>query len=171
MNGGLTERRLMPPEIEVREATGEDAEAVYELACELAATVGDSDPESEAVRNRLLELLETTTARTLVAEDEESIVGLISLWIKPDLAHGDTVVEIPMLAVAEEARRRGVGKLLIGWARDIASEHDSGLIELIATPNNAVARKFYRSLGFVETDHIALEFRGDLKNPPHSGEQ
>jgi ribosomal protein S18 acetylase RimI-like enzyme len=161
----------MPSEIEVREANEEDAEAIYSLACELANTIGDSDPEPDAVRNRLLELLEAPSAHTLVAEGEESIVGLVSFWIKPDLAHGDIVVEIPILAVAKEARRHGIGKLLIERTRDVASEHDSGLIELIATPNNTIAQKFYRSLGFVETDHIALEFRGDLEDPPDSDKQ
>lgn len=171
MTGYCTERRSMPSEIEIREASEEDAEAIHALACELAASIGDSDPEPEAVRDRLLELLEIPSAHTLVAQNGESVVGLVSFWIKPDLAHGDTVVEIPILAVAEEARRRGVGQALIERTRDVASEHDSGIIELIATPNNTAAREFYRSLGFVETDHISLEFRGDLEDPPDSDEQ
>lgn len=171
MTGYLTERRPMPPEVAVREANEGDAAAVHALACELAASIGDSDPKSEAVRGRLLELLETPSARILVAEDEEGVVGAVSFWIKPDLAHGDTVVEIPMLAVSERARRRGLGRLLIEHTRDAASGWGAGIIELIATPNNATARKFYRSLGFVETDHIALEFRGDLEDPPKSREQ
>lgn len=161
----------MPSEIEVREAGEEDAEAIHALACELANVIGDSDPEPEAVRERLLELLETPSAHTLVAENGDGVVGLVSFWIKPDLAHGDTVVEIPILAVAEGARRQGIGQALIGRTRDVASEHDSGIIELIATPDNTTAREFYRSLGFVETDHVSIEFRGDLEDPPDSDEQ
>ncbi|CAN5746288.1 GNAT family N-acetyltransferase [soil metagenome] len=158
----------MSQEIQIRDATEEDLEAIHALACELATAVGDSGPESEALRKRLLELLQMQPAHILVAEGEEGILGVMSFWIKPDLAHGDTVVEIPMLAVAEEARRQGVGKLLIQKAQKVASEHGAGLIELIATPDNANAREFYRSLGFVETDNISLEFRGDVDNPPDS---
>ena len=148
-----------------------DAEAIYALACRLASTVGDSHPEPEAVRERLLELLELPSACTLVAENEQDNVGVVSFWIKPDLAHGDTVIEVPMLAVAQDARRRGVGKLLMEEVQRVASAHGAGLIELIATPDNEVARKFYRSLGFVETDHVSLEFRGDLEDPPQSEEE
>ncbi|MGB3632718.1 MAG: GNAT family N-acetyltransferase [Rubrobacteraceae bacterium] len=158
----------MPQEIEIREATEKDEEAIYKLSCALATAVGDSRPDSEAVKERLLELLDVPSARTLVAEGEEGILGVMSFWVKPDLAHGDLVVEIPMLAVAEEARRQGVGKLLIQKAQEVASEHGASLIELIATPGNTSAREFYRSLGFVETDNISLEFRGDVEDPPDS---
>ena len=161
----------MSPSIEVREATADDAETIYDLACGLATAVGDDRPESGAVRERLLELLEAPSAHTLAADGGESVVGVASFWIKPDLAHGDTVVEMPMLAVAEDARRQGVGTLLMKEVRELASEHGASIIELIATPNNEAARKFYRSLGFVETDHISLEFRGDLEDPPKSDEE
>lgn len=157
-------------EIEVREATENDGGAIYALACELASAVGDSDPDSDAVQERLLELLEASSAHTLVAEDEKGVIGVVSFWIKPDLAHGDTVVEIPMLAVAGEDRRRGVGELLVEKTQDVACEHGAGLIELIATPDNTAAREFYRSLGFLETDHVSLEFRGDVEDPPDSDE-
>jgi ribosomal protein S18 acetylase RimI-like enzyme len=151
----------------VREATAEDAGAVHSLAGELAGALGDSRPRFEDVRARLLELLEEPRARVLVAEGEGGgVVGVASLWIKPDLAHGDTVVEVPTLVVAEGSRREGVGKLLMEEVRGLASENGANLVELVATTQNVAAREFYRSLGFVETDHVTLEFVGDMENPP-----
>jgi ribosomal protein S18 acetylase RimI-like enzyme len=151
----------------VREATAEDAGAVHSLAGELAGALGDSRPRFEDVRARLLELLEAPRARVLVAEGEGGgVVGVASLWIKPDLAHGDTVVEVPTLVVAEGSRREGVGKLLMEEVRGLASENGANLVELVATTQNVAAREFYRSLGFVETDHVTLEFVGDMENPP-----
>ena len=88
------------------------------------------------------------------------------MWIKPDLAHGDVVVEVPMLVVSSGARRRGVGKLLIKEIWRIAAEENATLIELVATKENDIARAFYKSLGFVETEHIALEYVGDMQQPP-----
>jgi ribosomal protein S18 acetylase RimI-like enzyme len=96
----------------------------------------------------------------------DAVVGAASLWIKPDLAHGDTVVEVPMLVVYESARRQGVGKLLIEEVQSIVAAENAALIELVATPNNDVARAFYRALGFIETEHITLEFIGNVENPP-----
>ena len=150
----------------VRQATARDAEALHALAQELADALGDRRPRPEAVRARLLELLEEPRARVLVAEMGGSVVGAASLWIKPDLAHGDTVVEVPMLVVSKNARRRGVGKLLVEGIQSVAAAENAALIELVATRENAPAREFYNSLGFVETDHVSLEFVGDMEDPP-----
>ena len=157
----------MASEIRVRQATGEDAAALHALAADLADALSDRKPAAEAVRARLSELLEEPRARVIVAEDSEAgVVGAATAWIKPDLAHGDHVVEVPMLVVSSGARRRGVGRLLVEEIRTIASAQDAALIELVATSDNAAAREFYRSLGFVETDHVALEFVGDTDDPP-----
>ncbi|MBA4116354.1 MAG: GNAT family N-acetyltransferase [Rubrobacter sp.] len=154
----------------VREATSKDAEALYALAGELADALSDQRPGSGAFRARLDELLEEPRARVLVAEDEGGVVGAASLWIKPDLAHGDTVIEAPMLVVSESARRQSIGKLLVEEIQSIAASENAALIELIATKDNDVARAFYRSLGFVETDHIALEFVGEMRGSSDPGE-
>ena len=154
--------------IRVREATDGDAGDLHALAVDLADALQDREPRDEAVRARLSELLEEPRARVLVAEDGEAggVVGAATLWIKPDLAHGDRVVEVPMLVVSAGARRRGVGKLLIEEIQGIASAEGAALIELVATSDNLAAREFYRALGFVETDHVALEFVGDPGDPP-----
>ena len=150
----------------VREAVLEDAEVLHVLIGELADALGDRSSRFEAMRARLDELLVEPRARVLVAEGAEGVVGAASLWIKPDLAHGDVVIEVPMLVVSGDARRRGIGKLLVGEIQRIAAEENAALIELVATKENDVARAFYKSLGFIETEHIALEFVGDMQQPP-----
>jgi hypothetical protein len=52
----------------------------------------------------------------------------------------------------------------------LAAENNASLVELVATTQNRPAREFYRSLGFVETDHVTLEFVGDIHNPPDPDE-
>ena len=152
--------------IKVRAATTEDAAGIHGLARELAETVGDEPPMEEAIRARLEELLDEPRARVLIAENEAGIVGGVSFWIKPDLAHGDAVVEVPMLVVAEDHRRSGVGKLLMEEVRSVASDNGASQIELVATRSNVTAREFYRSLGYVEADVVSLEFVGSQEDPP-----
>ena len=162
----------MTSEHRVREATVGDAEGVHALARELADAVEDRQPEPGAVRGRLAELLEEPRAGVLVVEDGEGgIVGAVSYWIKPDLAHGDTVAEVPMLVVGEKARRNGIGRMLMDEVRERASRAGATIIELVATRKNETAREFYRSLGFVEADLVALEFVGDLHDPPEDEDQ
>ncbi|CAN5563139.1 MAG: GNAT family N-acetyltransferase [Rubrobacter sp.] len=151
---------------EVREATAEDGAGIHALARELAGAVGDTPPDEEAVRTRLEELLRENGARVFVAEVGGEVAGVVSVWIKPDLAHGDVVVEVPMLAVSEDHRRDGVGKLLMSRVREVAAEHDASLVELVATRANVAARDFYKSLGFIESDVVSLEFVGDVESPP-----
>lgn len=149
---------------ELREATEEDAAEIHALASELAGAVGDSPPDESAVRARLEELLREPGALIFVAESQGEVAGVVSLWIKPDLAHGDAVVEVPMLAVLGEHRRNGIGRLLMSRVREVATEHDASLIELVATRPNVAARDFYKSLGFTEAEVVALEFVGDTEN-------
>ena len=156
----------------VREAIVGDAEHIHALVRELADAVGDRHPEPGVVRDRLSELLKEPRAGVLVAEDGEGgISGAVSFWIKPDLAHGDIVVEVPTLVVAEKARRNGIGRMLMDEVRERAAGEGVTLVELVATRQNEAAREFYRSLGFVETDLVALEFVGDLQKPPENEEQ
>ena len=169
---GKTHKDMTDPEkrheapATVREATPKDAETLHALSVELAYALGDQRPRPEAVRARLRDLLEEPRARVLVAEGEGGILGAASLWIKPDLAHGDIVIEVPMLVVFEGARRQGVGKLLVEEIQAIGAAENAALIELVATRQNKPAHAFYRSLGFVETDHVALEFVGEMLDPP-----
>ncbi len=156
----------MGSENKVREAKVEDAAEIQGLVRELAEAIGDTPPTEEAIRARLEELLDEPSARVLVAENEAGVLGGASFWIKPDLAHGDIVVEVPMLVVAEEHRRSGVGRLLMEEVRNIASDNDASQIELVATRANVTAREFYRSLGFVEADVVSLEYVGSQEVPP-----
>ena len=154
----------------VREAVPDDARAIHGFAGELAETLGETAPDYSAFHKRFLELLDEPRARVLIAEDEGRPLGAASLWIKPDLAHGDVVIEVPMLVVSRDARRRGIGKLLVDEIRGMAADEGATLVELVATSDNTSARDFYRSLGFVETDHVSLEFVGDMQDPPEPGE-
>ena len=151
---------------EIREATIGDLKAVHALAGELAETVGDAPPGEDAVGTRLGELLEEPRAKVFVADAGGGVAGVVSLWIKPDLAHGDAVVEVPMLVVSEDHRRSGVGRSLMSKVREVAAENDASLIELVATNANVAARDFYKSLGFTEADVVSLEFVGDTEHPP-----
>ena len=57
-------------------------------------------------------------------------------------------VHVGVLAVAEEARRQGVGRALFSAVEKWAEEFEAESIGLDVSPLNATARAFYTSLGY-----------------------
>ena len=70
------------------------------------------------------------------------------------------------VVVALDWLHQPVGRRLMDEVQAIAAANGANIVELIATSANVAAREFYRSFGFVETDHVALEFVGDVHDPP-----
>ncbi|MFI2505083.1 GNAT family N-acetyltransferase [Streptomyces sp. NPDC018972] len=85
----------------------------------------------------------------LVAEYGGRIVGYVRLGFATELASNAHVRQIRGLAVAEEARGRGVGRALVRAAVAEARERGARRITLRVLGHNTVARALYASEGFV----------------------
>jgi ribosomal-protein-alanine N-acetyltransferase len=84
----------------------------------------------------------------VAAEDEGSgdgaagVVGyVVALVVAPD-------AEVADLAVAPEARRRGVGRVLLARALDVLAELEVRAVHLEVRESNRAARTLYESAGF-----------------------
>lgn len=100
----------------------------------------------------------------LVADDERgTIVGFIELSIRAyaEGCAGDRVAYVEGWYVIPEARRRGVGRLLIGaaeaWGRSIGCRELASDAEL----TNEISTAAHKALGFVEVGQVRC-FRKDL---------
>jgi ribosomal-protein-alanine N-acetyltransferase len=62
----------------------------------------------------------------------------------------DEEAHLCLLAVLPAWQRRGIGAALVGWLETAALEAGIGVIRLEARRRNAVARAFYRRLGYDE---------------------
>jgi len=67
------------------------------------------------------------------------------------VAWGGEEVHLANFAVAEGARRQGVGDRLIGEVFDYARRRNAQSVYLEVRVSNAAARKFYADHGFVPT--------------------
>jgi len=112
------------------------AEAAAQLAA-LHARAFDK-PWSEA---EIARLLENPTAYAILSQHED---GFILAWAPGAQA------EILTLAVAPEARRRGVGAGLTAAAMAAALARGAGEMILDVAEDNAPARALYQRLGFTE---------------------
>ncbi|QOV38832.1 GNAT family N-acetyltransferase [Streptomyces ferrugineus] len=94
----------------------------------------------------------------LVAELDRRIVGYVRLGFPTPLASNAHVRQIQGLAVADEARGRGVGRALIRAAVEEARRRGARRLTLRVLGHNTPARKLYESEGFVVEGVLPEEF-------------
>jgi RimJ/RimL family protein N-acetyltransferase len=142
----------MPEPYVIRPARPRDAGALVALAEEVA-----SEPEGWLIsdgrwrtavdeRRYLRALRRYNDAAVFVAEDEDGIVGRLSLGRDPHPASRH-VADLGLM-VAASHRRRGIGRALldqsVAWARDVGVRK----LELHVFPHNGAAIALYESFGF-----------------------
>lgn len=126
----------------IRRAHVEDAAEIARLSGELGYPV----PSAE-VALRLAELLRHERHDVLVAADGGRLLGWLHVEHRLSLEGGDRV-ELVGLVVDEKARRRGIGRALVGVAEGWSRARGSP--SLIVRSNVARERShpFYESLGY-----------------------
>ncbi len=88
--------------------------------------------------------LENEFSRTPVARDSEGrVVGYAVYWVAGPEYH------LLNIAVREDVRRRGVGRLLMNHIIADALKAKAEFIALEVRPSNLAARSMYRKYGFV----------------------
>ncbi|MFE7648822.1 GNAT family N-acetyltransferase [Streptomyces phaeoluteigriseus] len=94
----------------------------------------------------------------LVAEVDGRVAGYIRLGRPSELAVNAHVRQIQGLAVRDEARGRGVGRVLVRAAVEEARRLGARRVTLRVLGHNTVARNLYASEGFVVEGVLPEEF-------------
>lgn len=89
------------------------------------------------------------SARTWVAEDEDSIVGFVVANREPA-----RIGHIITIDVVEDRRRRGAGRELMNIAENWARKARLLVIYLETAENNLGARAFYEARGYRKVDKV-----------------
>jgi GNAT superfamily N-acetyltransferase len=136
--------------ISITNAEPEDAEALARLAEEMDRFYGASEFESLEVRVRQIRealFSNSPSAHSLLVWDSGRLTGFASysfLWPAVGLTRSLYLKE---LYVVEEARRKGIGKLLMQNLYDIAVKHNCSRVEWTTDSDNPCAQQFYSELG------------------------
>lgn len=139
----------------VRAATPDDSAFVASLAPRLVIGMAPwRDPERmlAAMSGFIFEDLARMGAKStmLIATDAQAApLGFITVARQLNFT-GEPQAYIGELAVAADAERRGVGRVLVRAAEGWALAQGLNLTVLDTGAANAAAREFYRALGYVE---------------------
>jgi GNAT superfamily N-acetyltransferase len=145
----------------IREAKPEEYAALGELTVEAYRTVGETDegyfPELRDVAER------AAVVPVLVAVDERTgaVIGGVTYIPGPGPYHEGEFGEAAsfrMLAVAPEARRRGVGRALVEACIERARSEARRGIAIFTRPVMTQAHVLYASMGFRRTPELDWEF-------------
>jgi GNAT superfamily N-acetyltransferase len=106
----------------------------------------------EAVRARIAKLTAGTACTILVAESDNSVVGLAAAQLNHALEYDKPIARLIALAVAvaERARRTGIGTRLTDAIESWARDQGAAFVSLTTNDRRADAHAFYRRAGYEE---------------------
>ncbi len=141
--------------ITVRPARAADLEAIVDLLANDPLGQGREDnsrPLAETYVQAFRAIEADPNQLLAVAEGAGGIVGCLQLSFIPGLARlGMWRGQIEGVRIDENARGRGLGRILFEWAIERCGERGCGLVQLTTDKTRPEAHRFYESLGFEAT--------------------
>lgn len=134
--------------ISVRPACIEDIESLTTLLGDLFQIESDFVPNAALQEAGLKQLLTQPGAIVLVAELKGEVVGMCSVQTTISTAEGGPAGILEDMIVSSNARRRGIGKILLNAAERWSTEHGLTRLQLLAEADNDGAASFYKTLGW-----------------------
>ena len=125
---------------EVLEPLATDMEQLNLLIPQLS---GSAQPMTQT---EFAEIINSSTTHLYVAEENHTILGMLSLAIFPIPTGVRAWVED--VVVKTEARGKGVGKLLTLHAISESKKFGAVSLDLTSRPSREIANKLYQSVGF-----------------------
>jgi GNAT superfamily N-acetyltransferase len=143
----------------VRMATLSDQDSVLELFNEFSEFLGSDDrclDTSEAIYREMINRDDTFI---FVAEEGANLLGLVTLYLIPNVRHGWHRGHIEDMFVSESARKSGVAQLLFEEVKNYCKEIGVKVIKLDSGNELTDAHRFYEKQGGKSTERF---FRFDL---------
>jgi len=144
--------------MEIREITENDLNALLELYIQLSPTnIGLSDEKKEIIWS---EIQKNKNITYLGVFEDNKLISSCFIAIIPNLTNqGKSIGYIENVITDVNYRRKGVGKKLMQKAIEIAQENNCCKIFLESGISRVEAHKFYKSIGFDDTNKKAFNIR------------
>jgi len=144
--------------MEIHEITENDLNALMELYIQLSPTnIGLSDEKKEIIWS---EIQKNKNITYLGVFEDNKLISSCFIAIIPNLTNqGKSIGYIENVITDVNYRRKGVGKKLMQKAIEIAQENNCCKIFLESGISRVEAHKFYKSIGFDDTNKKAFNIR------------
>src|SRR5205823_6508614 len=130
----------------IRDARLSDASELAALMCELGYETGNAEMHS-----RLQVILGNAGYRTIVAEVDNKLCGMVGMLTHASHEHNDPSGKIIALVVSKEQRRNGVGCALVAAAEKDFASRNVTQVTLTTRFEREGAHRFYEALGYAKT--------------------
>lgn len=134
----------------IRRAKTSDAPQIYPLIHQLQRVVGLAVLSKAAFHDRYHRAMVDPHFQTFVAEESGLIRGLVTIWLRENLAHGGQVALIDELIVDEGCRSQGLGSGLVDRVVAHCADLNCEEMEVTTLRDNMAAQRFYLEHHFVE---------------------
>jgi len=130
--------------VKIEKISDTDLTNINKLLPQLSASAQSLDHAT------LTNIIESDCSHVLIARENEEIFGMLTL----------VVFQIPTgvrawiedVVVSENARGKGVGRLLIEEAIRLAKENNAKTIDLTSRPTREAANRLYQKIGFQQRE-------------------
>jgi GNAT superfamily N-acetyltransferase len=138
--------------VQIRQATLSDSAAIADLLKSLGY------PDNERfIESRVEQQLTHPDAKLLVAVEDSSVLGFVSLHFIPQVALEGDFCRISYFCVSESSRSKGVGAALEEAVTALARERACDRIEVHCHSRRVAAHKFYNRQGYSVSPEYLLK--------------
>jgi ribosomal protein S18 acetylase RimI-like enzyme len=134
--------------MEIHQAAIEDLEGVSNLF-NLYRMFYEAESDLEGAKNYIKERIESKESVIFVVKDKQKYVGFTQLYPTFSSISMKRAWILNDLYVDLEARKQGVGEILLHKAKDFAVESEAKSISLSTAPDNFSAHILYEKSGYV----------------------
>lgn len=141
--------------IHIREAVGDDAEALINLN----KIYNGADYINTNISSVAHSLSDSPNEIVFVATKNSQVIGFACVLILESFCYQRPTFELTELFVKKEMRRMKVGSLLINKILEYAVEKEVLEVNLRVNKNNEKAIQFYKSCGLNKANHLVFRMK------------
>ena len=145
-------------ELLVQEFVDDDISSILNLLYDLDRPRPLDDNEVGIFKNKFSDYFLDSQKNIIVAQQDEKIVGVVSIIYLQRLNRVKTEMYIPGLIVTEKLRHLGIGKKLMQYCMELVKKKNCYRIRLESGNSRKESNQSYKSMGFEQSPQFFSKY-------------